>query len=71
MLPMIRKHVHATMLTVLHHLTRAEGILPNKQRTVIREVLKKCFPADIKGYLFDERDNIRTEPLDVSSLTVR
>ncbi|MCB0188215.1 MAG: hypothetical protein KDE31_28295, partial [Caldilineaceae bacterium] len=66
---MIEKHVHATVLTLLHQLARNERELSNHARRAIGETLDDCFPSQVKGYLFNADGALRTEPRDVSRLT--
>lgn len=66
---MVRKHVHASLLTALHGMSRDEDSLTPEDRKEIDDVLDLCFPSQIKGYLFDESENLRTEPLDVTPLS--
>lgn len=64
---MLEKHVHATMLTILHQLARSSE-LSQQDRDEITAVLHNCFPAQVKTYLFDHHEFVRSEPLSVSSL---
>ena len=57
---MVKKHVHATVLTILNTLRQAQ---PG-----IEDILNECFPAQIKTYLFNDNGDIRQTPLSVSSL---
>jgi hypothetical protein len=65
---MIRKHVHATVLTVLFRLTRDEAGLSEDDRREVHSALSHCFPTQVKDFLFDEAGNVRPVPLDVTSL---
>jgi len=60
---MIRKHVHATVLTVLHALARPASALSDEQRLAIRAALAEALPQTIRSYLFDELGNMLGEPL--------
>jgi hypothetical protein len=62
---MLRKHVHATVLTTLHGLERRS---PEVVRSRIEEVLTRCFPSTLKPYLFTPGGEVRTTELDVSDL---
>lgn len=62
---MIRKHVHATVLTSLHGIARRASDATREQ---IEGVLKDCFPSTLKPYLFLANDDVRPNVLDVSSL---
>ena len=66
---MVRKHVHASLLTALHQSARDEVNLSSSDREEISETLRVCFPPKIKEYLFDEREHLRSAPLDVTALT--
>jgi ATP-dependent helicase YprA (DUF1998 family)/phage repressor protein C with HTH and peptisase S24 domain len=46
---MVRKHVHATILTVLHRIEDPQ----------LKQVLKASFPTQVRDYLFDELGHIR------------
>ncbi|MBK8464931.1 MAG: DUF1998 domain-containing protein [Chloracidobacterium sp.] len=65
--PMLKKHIHAAMLTVLQSLARDPNH-PEQSRTDIREVLRTCFPQQIKSYLFEENGVVRRVPFDTSSM---
>jgi phage repressor protein C with HTH and peptisase S24 domain len=62
---MIRKHVHAAVLTALHGIARQVG---GEESDAIREVLTHCFPTTLKGYLFSADGNVLSQSRDVSSL---
>ncbi len=64
---MLRKHVHASVLTTLHGLARRSA---EAERTRIEEVLARCFPSTLKNYLFTPGGEVRKEILDVSELTL-
>jgi ATP-dependent helicase YprA (DUF1998 family) len=66
--PMVRKHVHATVLTTLHRMARTEG-LSAAARDEISRTLDHCFPTQIKTYLFDDAEHVRVIPFDVGVLT--
>lgn len=56
---MIRKHLHASALTVLHRIGRRDrGLLA---------ALEHCFPTQIKRWLFDG-ENVRRDPYDLAPL---
>lgn len=65
---MVRKHVHAAALTLLHRLARDERGLPQSDREEIVQALKLCFPPQVKDYLFDTAGSILNHPFDFSSL---
>ncbi len=66
---MLRKHVHATVLTVLHQGARPGSGLDEAARAETAAILERCFPRHVKTWLFDEQNHVRTRPYDVSSLT--
>lgn len=65
---MVQKHVQATILTTLHQLMRQESShLDEPDRREILDLLKQCFPFQIKEYLFEE-GHVRAAPQDVTPL---
>lgn len=62
---MIRKHVHATVLTALLAISRAAD---GEERASIDATLKRCFPPTLRGYLFTAGGEVLDEVLDVSEL---
>ena len=62
---MVRKHVHAAVLTILHQLARPQSVLGGEQREHLRNTLEQCFPTQVKTYLFDENGHVRHQPLQV------
>ncbi len=65
---MIRKHVHAAVLTTLFRLTRKGGPLSEDDRHEVDATLRLCFPTQVKQYLFDDEGNVRSRPFDVTPL---
>jgi len=65
---MIRKHVHAAVLTMLFHMGNERSTLSEMDRNELNEILSACFPTEIKHYLFDENGNVRQNVFDVSML---
>ena len=65
---MVRKHVHAAVLTILHQLARPQSVLGGEQREHLRNTLEQCFPTQVKTYLFDENGHVRHQPLQVDAL---
>ncbi|EKU96555.1 helicase family protein with metal-binding cysteine cluster [Leptolyngbya sp. PCC 7375] len=65
---MVAKHVHATVLTVLHQLSRPQSSLSKPEQQEIADILNDCFPPQVNHYLFEDTGFVRPEPLDVSSL---
>lgn len=62
---MIRKHVHATVLTTLLGIARQAD---DATRAPIQETIRRCFPPDLSYYLFTPGGEVRPEVLDVSEL---
>jgi hypothetical protein len=61
---MIKKHVHATVITTLQQIARhceTNEIVKDN----IKKTLEHCIPKQVKHYLF-ENDKVREYPLDVS-----
>lgn len=65
---LIRKHVHAAMLTRLHQLARAGGGPAEAQQREIAWALQHCFPTFVRGYLFDDDGHILSGAFDASAL---
>jgi hypothetical protein len=65
---MVRKHVHAALITRLHQLARPSSGLSENAREGIQKTLQTVFPINIRDYLFDERGNVRATITDVSPL---
>ena len=66
---MVRKHVHATVLTVLFRLARAGSPLSEENRQELEVALAHCFPTQVKHYLFDA-GHVRSSPFDVCPLAL-
>ncbi len=62
---MIRKHVHATVLTALHALARRGTEV---ERAEIGEVLQRCLPPMLGPYLFTPDGAVMAKALDVGPL---
>ena len=62
---MIRKHVHAAVLTALHGVARKAH---DDLRHHIDEVLRRCFPPTLRNYLFTPGGVVLDKVLDVSEL---
>ncbi len=62
---MLRKHVHACVLTSLHWLTMTST---TEQQLRMKEILERCFPATLRPYLFTPGGEVRPEILNVSDL---
>lgn len=65
--PMVRKHAHAAALTALRRLCRSAA-LGAADREEIAQALGRCFPAQIKAYLFDAAEHVRAVPFEVGPL---
>lgn len=65
---MVRKHVHAAVLTILFQLARSGSSLGSGEREELESVLAVCFPTQVRSYLFDEGGNVRPVQLDVSPM---
>lgn len=63
---MIRKHVHATVLTALHGIARRAS---DGAREAIETELHRCLPRTLKSYLFSFDGNVLPTPLNVSPLS--
>ena len=66
--PMVRKHVHAAVLTTLHRLAGAKDLTAGEREEIAR-TLEHCFPTQIKTYLFDAAEHVRAVAFDVGALT--
>jgi ATP-dependent helicase YprA (DUF1998 family) len=66
--PMVRKHVHAAVISELHQLARPIRGLDEAERTRIEAALAAVFPTQIKGYLFDNAGNVRRGIFDLGPL---
>ncbi|HPQ40480.1 MAG TPA: helicase-related protein, partial [bacterium] len=67
---MVRKHIHAVVLTVLFKLGHNNSHLSEYDRNEINHVLNHCFPDQVKQYLFDENGYIRLNRFDLSPFTL-
>ena len=65
---LVRKHVHATILTVLQQLAYAGQGLGTEQKAAISEGLATCFPSQVRSFLFDAAGNVLAQPTDVGGL---
>ena len=66
---MIRKHVHAAVISELLKLTRYKGgKLPEEERNALQEQLREVFPYYIRDYLYEPNYIYRKEPYDVGTL---
>ena len=62
---MIRKHVHATVLTALYGVARMSN---HEIRREIEEILVRCFPSTLRTYLFTPGGEVLDKVRDVSDL---
>jgi ATP-dependent helicase YprA (DUF1998 family) len=67
---MVRKHVHAVVLTWLHRLTRANSEISASDQTEISETLSLCLPSRVRDYLFEPSGEVRRQPFDLSRLRI-
>lgn len=65
---MVRKHVHAVVLTTLHRLSRADAPVGAADQLELVDVLRRIFPSRVREYLFDNAGQVRNRLLDVSPL---
>jgi hypothetical protein len=67
---LVKKHVHATVITFLHHEVH-NSQLSDDERQHISNVLTQTLPAQVSVYLFDSARNVRpmNQPYDLSELT--
>lgn len=66
---MIRKHVHAAVISELLKLTRYKGSkLPEDKRNELQEQLREVFPYYIRDYLYEADFAYRQVPYDVKTL---
>ncbi len=65
--PMVRKHVHATVLSELHQLARPLRGLPEDERNVIAATLASAFPEQVRGYLFGATGELRRRGYDLGA----
>lgn len=63
---MIRKHVHATVLTALHGLARKAD---DDTRREIEETLSRYFPPTLRSYLFTPAGQVLRQVSDISDLS--
>lgn len=64
---MVKKHVHATVLTVLHQLMRSPDV-SKPEREEIKQILDRCFPPQVKQYLFSREGYVLPQATDVGDL---
>ncbi|MEZ4354709.1 MAG: DEAD/DEAH box helicase [Myxococcota bacterium] len=62
---MVRKHVHATVLTALHGLARSAD---DETRRDIEETLSRCFPPTLRSYLFTPGGEVLERVRDLADL---
>ena len=64
---MVKKHVHAAVLSRLQQLMHSTYGLSEGDRDEIRTMLATVFPSQTKSYLFEQDGTVRTGPFDVSA----
>jgi hypothetical protein len=67
---MVRKHVHAAVLTVLFRLARPGSPLSEEDKQEVDAALRHCFPTQVKQFLFDDAGHVRSSAFDVAPLAV-
>lgn len=65
---MVRKHVHAVVLTSMHRLSRSDSELSADDQVELATVLGAIFPLRVREYLFDNAGQVRSDAFDVSPL---
>ncbi len=65
---LVRKHAHATILTVLHRLAYDPKTLGAEERAKLGEQLRSLFPTQVRSYLFDAAGNVLPQAADVGGL---
>ena len=65
---MVRKHVHAVVLTAMHRLSRPDSSLSANDQAELAAVLNAIFPARVREYLFDNAGQVRSQLFDVLPL---
>lgn len=65
---MVRKHLHAVVLTRLQQL-RTDQTISEAERDEIALTMAAVFPRQIRQYLFDEAGNVREDVFDTTLLT--
>ena len=65
---MVRKHVHAIVLTGLHRLSRPNSEIGSVDQIELVEALRSCFPNRVREYLFGNTGEVRRRPPDLARL---
>jgi ATP-dependent helicase YprA (DUF1998 family) len=65
---MVRKHVHAIVLTGLHRMARRESEIDIAEQTEMVEALRHCFPNRVREYLFENSGEVRRRPPELEPL---
>ena len=65
---MVRKHVHAVVLTTMHSLSRPDSELSAIDQVEVADVLRAIFPGRVREYLFDSAGQVRSQFFDVRPL---
>jgi hypothetical protein len=67
---MVRKHVHATVLTTLFQMLREKTLSPSESEA-LQQALAGCLPVQIKSWLFTAEGHVRDQPLTVKDLAAQ
>ena len=67
---MVRKHVHAIVLTGLHRLSHPNSEIGSADQVELVEALLHCFPNRIRDYLFEDTGVLRRCMLDLAPLRI-
>ncbi len=65
---MVRKHVHAAILTWFNGLVRGEHPGVSQDRDLVADTIRTCFPTSVRDYLFDSAGNVRRRAFDLTAL---
>ncbi len=63
---LIKKHIHAAVITRLFQLSRQNGEFDDDRKKEIKDILSRMLPGRISAYLFEPDGSIRTVPFDAS-----
>lgn len=65
---MVRKHVHAIVLTGLHQLSLPNSGISDSDQLEMVEVLRHFFPSRVREYLFENTGEVRRRMIDLAPL---
>ncbi len=68
---MIRKHVHAAVMTRLYQLAKGDGTASETAAAAVHECLEQCFPTRITSFLFEQGGEIRAKAFEVATLGIQ